>query len=191
MINAVFEGESDRATAEAVIQAAGRTVNRLYSTNGKSTLDTRLHKYVQAAQHGGSWVVFRDSDSECPVQLQSRLMSGITDVSPAFLLRIVHPMTEAWLMADRAGFAEYFGVRPTQIPGEPEVLPHPKRTLLELCQASRKRPMREEMVASQLRAGPLYTVHLNEFARTAWNVDVAASNSDSLSRAIRRISAMS
>ncbi|RUP33736.1 MAG: hypothetical protein EKK51_04135, partial [Mycolicibacterium sp.] len=109
MINAAIEGESDRGVADAIIRAAGHDVGRIIAQGGKSKLDPLIPKYSVAAKFD-PWVVFRDSDTECPVKLHQRLTSGIT--APAtFLLRIAHTMSEAWLLADRDGFANYFGVR--------------------------------------------------------------------------------
>jgi len=103
-------------------------------------------------------------------------------------LRIVHPMSEGWLLADRRGFADHFRVRESDVPRDPEVLDHPKRTLLTLCANSRSRDVRRDMVAaSGLRTGPLYVPRINDFAMTKWDVQAASANSDSLRRAVERI----
>ncbi len=116
MINIAIEGESDREAAKAVVIAAGRTIGRVAAAGGKTRLDPKIPKYNDAAKRA-NWVVFRDSDGECPVQLRTQLLSTLTSAqSSRFSLRIAHSMTEAWLMADPARFAEFFHVRVGKIP---------------------------------------------------------------------------
>ena len=45
-------------------------------------------------------------------------------------------MAEAWLLADRANFARYFGVSLDRVPPDPEALPHAKQALLGLVRHS-------------------------------------------------------
>jgi hypothetical protein len=123
----------------------------------------------------------------CPVELYARLTSGIAQMRPTFSLRIAHPMSEGWLLADPAGFASYFQVRSSQIPREPESLTNAKAAVLHLCSASRSRDIRRDMVVKGSQTGPLYVHRINEFATTRWDVESAAQNSDSLRRALDRI----
>ena len=100
MINVVVEGESDREVAKAVVAHAGHWVHQVRVAGGNTRLDPLIPKYnIAAAQH--PWVVFRDSDSQCPVILRTRLTAGISSWHPQFCLRIAHSMSEAWLLADR------------------------------------------------------------------------------------------
>lgn len=186
MINVVVEGESDRGMAEALVRAAGREVGKIVVKGGKSRLDPLVPNYNRAAGRA-SWLVMRDSDTECPVTLHARLTAKIDAMSPNFLLRVVHPMTEGWLLADPAGFAEYFSVRVSGIPRDPDSLMHPKQTVLGLCAKSLSSGMRKDMVAPGGRPGPLYVLRINEFASTHWNVIAASEVSDSLRRAVDRI----
>ncbi|HVX55003.1 hypothetical protein [Nocardioides sp.] len=186
MINVVVEGQSDEQMARTVVRAAGRSVDRLVIKRGKNRLDPSIRNYNRAAQHA-PWVVFRDSDTQCPVKLHARLTRGIAPISPGLLLRIVHPMSEGWLMSDRRGFADYFKVRAVDVPLNPETLQNAKQTLLELCSRSRSRAIRAEMVTATGQTGPLYVTRINEFAASAWSVETAAASSDSLNRAIERI----
>ncbi len=186
MINVAVEGESDRELARAVVNEAGREVAQIVVKGGKTRLDPLLANYNRASRHT-PWVVFRDSDTHCPVELHTRLTAALGKLSPSFLLRIVHPMSEGWLLADRAGFAGHFGVRKTQVPSDSAILQNAKQTVLTLCASSRFRTVREEMVLPDGRTGPLYTMWINEFASTAWNIAEASSQNGSLRRAIERI----
>lgn len=186
MINIAVEGDSDREVARAVVTYAGQRVHQVRVAGGKNKLDPLIPKYnVASAQF--PWVVFRDSDSQCPKLLRARLTAGISSWHPQFSLRIAHSMSEAWLLADRDGFADYFRVPAARIPRDPEELPNAKQTLLGLCGRSRSRTIREEVTVSGTRPGPLYVTRINEFASTAWNVAEAASASESLRRAVHRI----
>ncbi|WP_130866945.1 hypothetical protein [Acidipropionibacterium timonense] len=125
----------------------------------------------------------------CPVELRNRLFALVDD-NPLFALRIAHTMTEAWLMADRQGFAEYFKVSADRVPLQPELEHHAKKTLLAVCAKSRSRDIREEVVHEETETGPLYVDHLNEFAKVHWDIKQASANSPSLCRAVRAIAAM-
>lgn len=186
MINVVIEGESDRGVATAIVRAAGHELGKIVVKNGKTKLDPLIPNYNRAATTS-AWVVLRDSDTQCPVELRTKLTAAIGTLSPSFLLRIVHPMSEGWLLADSDGFAEHFGIRAAAVPRDPESLAHPKATVLQLCAKSRYRAIRSDMVTNAGRTGPLYVVRVNEFAAEHWNVGRAAENSDSLRRAVERI----
>ncbi|QHN17022.1 hypothetical protein GII30_08330 [Gordonia amarae] len=186
MVNIAVEGESDREAAKSVVIAAGRTVDRVAVAGGKTRLDPKIPKYNAAAKRQ-SWVVFRDSDGTCPVQLREQLLSTLTSAqSKRFSLRIAHNMTEAWLMADNTGFAEFFHVRIGKIPVDVENLPHAKRTLLDLCRKS-PRAIRDGVVTSDGLTGPEYVSRINRFAKDHWDVSAAATRSGSLQRAIAAI----
>ncbi len=182
MTNLVVEGDSDVEAAKAVARAAGHDVAKVIAVRGTGQLDQRIAKYNAAARHA-TWIVFRDSDSVCPVELRNRLLKSVEE-NPRFSLRIAHSMIEAWLMADRQGFADYFQLSVDKVPLEPESLTHAKRSLLTLCDQSRSRALRGEMVTERNEIGPLYVMHLNTFASTTWDVEKAADNSDSLRRAL-------
>lgn len=186
MINLVVEGASDVEVAKAVVTGANHSVNRVLVTRGKAKLDERIANYNRAAVQF-PWVVFRDSDAVCPVRLREQLTQRVGEWNSKFSLRIAHSMSEAWLLADRDRFAEYFGVPASRVPAEPEALPHAKRTVLALCATSRSRAIRGDMTFGGDQVGPLYVPRINEFASTVWQPLEAAESSESLRRAIDRI----
>jgi hypothetical protein len=190
MINVAVEGKSDEEVARRLIQASGHSVAKVLVKEGKTRLDPLLAKYNRAAAHA-PWVVLRDSDAECPKKFHARLTAGIGPLSTSFLLRIVHPMTEGWLLADSKGFADYFQIKESRVTREPEGLTNAKQTVLALCANSRSRALRQEIVAQGSKVGPLYALRINEFAATSWSIENAALRSDSLRRAIDRISNIS
>lgn len=184
----VVEGESDAAAARRVAEFAGGCVRQVRVAGGRTRLDPKLANYSRAARDE-PWVVFRDSDNRCPVELRRELLVGVPR-NPLFVLRIVHTMTEAWLLADRNGFSRYFGVSLDRVPINPEAEAHAKQTLLRLCHGSRSRDIREEVAHGHTQPGPLFVEHLTEFASQHWDVSVAAESSQSLRRAIAAIRAL-
>ena len=186
-MNIVVEGASDEGMVRALAHHCGAEVSKVIVKGGKTRLDPLIANYNRAALRE-PWVVFRSSDSVCPVDLRRALLAPLTEpISPLFQLRIVDPMTEAWLLADGAGLASYLKVARSKIPRDPESLQHPKQTLLALSSKSSSREIREEVVRLDGKAGPLYTDHLNEFALRHWDIDVAAEHSASLRRAMVRV----
>jgi len=186
VINAAVEGPSDEGAARAIILASGHDVGAIHPVGGKTNLDRYIPKYYIAAL-SEPWVVFRDSDNECPVELRRRLDPGVGHDHRPFRLRIAHTMTEAWLMADRKGFASHFGVKVGAVLVDVEALSHGKEELLRLCAASRYKWVREDVVAEDGGAGPLYVKSLNDFAMRSWDVGAASAQSPSLLKAIERL----
>ncbi len=184
----VVEGPSDEGAARAVVECSGHHVTRIHPAGGKTKLDPKIGKYERAARRD-PWVIFRDTDTKCPVALREQLLRGVPN-NPRLLLRLVHCMTESWLMADTDGFARYFKVSPDIVPLDVENLDHAKHTLLSLCLRSRSRDIREEVAHDPTTEGELFVLHLNEFATLHWNVEAAAQNSPSLRRAIAALSSL-
>ncbi|MBX3116433.1 MAG: hypothetical protein KF808_03695 [Cryobacterium sp.] len=188
-VNLVVEGQSDTEAAKAVVRAAGHETGKVVPKGGVTRLDPDIHKYNIAASFE-PWVVFRDTDGRCPVELRSDLLAGMPTLASNFHLRLADSMTESWLLADRAGFAGYFGVSAARVSADPDRLPHAKQEVLRLCANSSKRNIRTGMVASDGDVGPEYVVYLNDFAQNHWDVVAAVANSDSLRRAVRRLQQM-
>jgi len=189
VINVAVEGNSDVGMATRVVSAAGHIRGKVIIARGKNRLDLKIPQ-LQRASSWEPWVVFRDSDGKCPVLLRSRLVSSEAKYDQRFALRIVHTMTEAWLLADTLGFAEYFGIPVGRVPQDPEDLVHPKQLVLMLCQSSTMRSIRRDMVSSDGSQGPLFSYHLDKFATESWNTHSASSASPSLARAIAAIRAL-
>lgn len=181
-----MEGASDSGAASRVIEYSGHQVGKIVNKRGKGNLDPDIRKYAQAAAWQ-PWVVFRDSDSECPVDLSARLLQDVKDVPANFHLRLAHSMTEAWLLADQAGFSAFFNVPEAAIPRDVESIPHAKHEVLRLCAGSRSRAIREAMVTTAGEVGPLFVATVNDFARLHWDISAAMENTDSLARAVQRI----
>lgn len=184
-VKVLIEGQSDQGMAKKIVSHSGLSAHTIVVKNGSGNIDKLIPRLAKTPP-GNPWIVFRDSDAECPVKLCGKLVRSAPP-NPAFLLRIVHPMTEGWLMADPQSFSQYFKVPASKVPADIESLPHAKRTLLTLCKKSRNRGIRDDVVRSDGSTGPLYVPRINKFAEEHWDVEAAAQNSSSLSRALARL----
>lgn len=185
------EGVTDRAILERVCREAGVAITRAYGEHGKGFLDARLAGFNAAAQHA-PWLVLRDldTDADCAPALARGLLS-----TPArqMVFCIAVREVEAWLLADRSGFARSFGVRRDRLPFDPERLESPKREIVRLARRSRFPRVRRDVVprpGSAAAVGPGYTGRLIEFAASRWDPRVAAASSASLRRCLDRIAAI-
>lgn len=117
---------------------------------------------------------------------------GIEAVSKDLLFRVAVREVEAWLLADREGVSQYLDIPLAKMPHKPEQEIDPKQALFSLVRKCKKRSLIGELLpaaGSRASIGPLYNTRMGSFARDNWNVQRAVLNSDSLSRAIKRISA--
>ncbi|MCQ9341523.1 DUF4276 family protein [Corynebacterium phoceense] len=191
LINYVVEGNSDKGAVLALLKATGHQPAHSFVKRGYAQLDKHTPGYARAAELDPStgWLVLRDSDGACPVELRARLS---TPTVPSFFYRVACTMTKAWLLGDADGISEYFSIPRRAIPREPEALVHAKRTLLSLVHEYAPRELKEEFVSTlgtQVRMGPLFADHLTEFGRDHWDIDAARQHCPSLQRAWLRLTA--
>ena len=180
-VSVAVEGESDRGMAEALLAHVGLGLERVLVKRGVANLDKLIPRLARPNTHQ-HWVVFRDADTRCPVDLRQRLI-GTRPHDASFELRLPCSMTEAWLLADTAAFAAYFMVKKSEISLRPDDLRHAKHELLRLCRTSRSRDVRAEVFRpDDDRPGPLYTDWLNKYARDHWSAERASELSPSRPR---------
>ena len=97
---------------------------------------------------------------------------------------------EAWVLADREGFATFAGIPANKISSTPESLSDPKQELINLVRRSRNKRLAAELVpvqGSAVSIGPLYNERMGQFVREHWNVDAAIARSPSLERTFARL----
>lgn len=95
---------------------------------------------------------------------------------------------EVWLLADREGISNFLGIPLDKLPDDPESLPDPKQTLLNLVKRYGSRSMKSELLQhakTKTSRGLGYNAELTRFVRDEWDPSRAASRSDSLARAMR------
>ena len=97
------------------------------------------------------------------------------------------------MLADHQAIARYFGVSVARVPRDPELLEHPKISIVNLARQSRKREIVADIVpveGSEGVVGRGYTSRMTQFIRAAWRPHEASANSKSLRRAIAAIEAL-
>jgi hypothetical protein len=126
---------------------------------------------------------------DCPPTL-IRNWLGRRALPDDLLFRVAVRETEAWLMADLEGFADFTGVPPDRLPREPETLADPKETLVNLVRRHGRAKIRSEVVPpprSRAKVGLGYNAVLCEFVRERWSPERAAPVTESLARARHRL----
>ena len=183
----IVEGSTDIPVVTALMCAAGWANSEfsVTSANGKGVIDRDLKNYWEAARVL-PYVVFRDLDRDgggCPVTLRAQLVEHTPGESPDLLIRIVDQCIESWILADRQGVAEFCelpiaSVRPCDS--------RPKDHLLRLFQKAQfKDAVLHE--GGKLVFGPAYELHLQRLMTHHWSIERAAAESDSLRRALKRL----
>ena len=188
MINLVVEGPPDETIVRRVLDTAGLRPNLVIVAHGKPDLLKRLAAYNRAARYF-PWLCLVDLDSD-PRCVPEFVHDCLPERHPNMLFRVAVREIEAWLMADRQRCAAFLQVGVDRVPLDPESLPDPKRTLVDLARHSRSRDLVRDMVprvGSGASEGPAYVSRLQEFvtvAPSAWRPEVAEANAPSLRRCL-------
>lgn len=174
-----------------LIRESGRNfvVSRIVNARGYGQLKSGMTKFRNAS-HTLPHIVLTDLDRyPCPPALLADWKA--TGLPARMLLRIAVKEVEAWLLADRAGIADFLGVARSKVPHHPEKVADPKRCLINLARNGRKKRLAMEIVpeaGSPTAIGPLYNQRLSEFVDSTWCVEDARSLSPSLDRTLSRLS---
>lgn len=185
VIAAAVEGLVDEAVACRLIRHAGAEPGTVYGRSGKSHLRQRIAGYGHAARHA-PWFVLVDLDHEaaCAAALRG---AWLASAPPGLCLRVAVRAVEAWLLADDAALAEFLSVARSKVAADPDRLPTPKQTLVDLARSARRRAIRDDIVpreGSGRTVGPAYTSRVVQFVSSSWRPEEAACRSESLRRAI-------
>jgi len=157
------------------------------NTRGITKLVASLPRYGQQATHVQPVLCIADTDGKCPVDLASSWLPMAN--SQRFLFRLAVSEAESWLLSDRQAAADFFGISVGRVPQQPDHLADPKREVLQLARKSTVRPLRQEVVSATdiNKPGTGYNVHLCKFVAENWRATRAAEQSESLSKALRRL----
>ena len=130
---------------------------------------------------------------DCPPTLVDS-WRGQNVLPEGLIFRVVVREIEAWLLADRKGFARFSGTPLDKVPLKPETLIDPKQELLNLVRKYGKRELKNAILPGQnssAKVGLGYNHTLVRFISAVWSVEKAAENAESLARAYRRIRELS
>ena len=186
----IVEGETDEPVINALMHAAGWNDDQfeVKRANGKGVIDRYIKKYWEAARVH-PYIIFRDLDRDgggCPVTLRAELVERTPGESPDLLIRIVDQCIESWILADREGVAEFCEQEPATVspPGS-----HHKAYLLRMMKDARLKKLEDavEEKGRELDFGPRYNTCLQNLMTHHWSIERAATESDSLRRALERL----
>ena len=183
----IVEGPTDEPVINALMRAAGWADSEFSVTNanGKGVIDRDIKKYWDAAR-SIPYVIFRDLDRDeggCPVAVRSMLSSKTRGESPDLLIRIVDQCIESWILADRQGVAEFCDRSMASV--KPPASHH-KPYLLSIMKEAKLKDAVEQK-GHELDFGPAYAIHLQRLMTDHWSIERAAAESDSLRRALKRL----
>jgi hypothetical protein len=185
------EDALSEAVAERLIEEEnqGMTVAVRVGRRGNSYLKQNLFSYADIARTIPLLLLTDLDRGTCPADLIDE-WRGRRRLPQRMLFRVAVRETEAWLLADRKGFADFSGVPLHRIPERPELLDDPKETLLNLIRRYGKRTVREDILPkrnSSARIGLAYNQALCGFVLQFWSPERAAQAAESLRRARQRI----
>lgn len=190
-ISGAVEGIVDEAVLRRLAEDTGVAVQAVYGLGGKRHLRQLVPGYNQAARFA-PWLIIVDLDRshECAPALRTE---WLPEPAPLMKLLVAVRAIEAWLLADRDAIADFLGVSIDRAPRDPEALTDPKRAMVDLARHSRRRNIREDMVArpeSGRDVGPAYAARMIEFTGTLWRPAEAESRADSLRRCRQYLSGL-
>jgi len=189
-INLAVEDTLSGAILRRILIATGRPfeVGTCYQRHGFGYLK-RTIIWLNSAARGTPFVVLTDLDTGTCV---SDLITDWLRIPrhPNLIFRVAVREVEAWVLADRRGFAEFAGVREKVVPRDPEAVANPKQRLIAIVARSRYRSLRQDIVPRQgntAQQGPNYNAPLIKFVQDRWDPLAAQRHCDSLRRAINRL----
>ena len=156
---------------------------------GNSYLRENLPRFVQISQTLPVFLLTDLDRCTCPVGLINR-WRGNMSLPQEMLFRIAVREAEAWLLADREGFAGFSGVSLDRMPEHPESLADPKEALLNLIRRYGRRAIKADILPerkSTAKVGPAYNQVLCTFVQKSWSPQRAGEVAQSLKRTQIRI----
>jgi len=160
---------------------------------------SKIHEYNKLSETYPVILLIDLDNNDCAPQLLSHL---IIDKNNDFIFNIAVDEAEAWLMADRKGFATYFKIKMEDMPSAHQTKQGGRKAHTEmyfsykssryltheLIQKSRSSEFIQQLAPKKKASkGSEYNSCMLPFIQNAWNIDDARQNSDSLNRMILRI----
>jgi hypothetical protein len=184
--DALAEAIADRLIEE---ENEGMRVAVHVGRKGNGYLRKNLPIFIKIS-HTIPVVLFTDLDRcACPAGLINDWLGNIV-LPQTMLFRVAVHEAEAWLLADREGFAQFSGVPLHRIPDHPEALGDPKEVLLNLVRRYGKRTIKADILpekGSTARVGLAYNQALCTFVQQLWSPHRAGEGAESLKRTRHRI----
>ncbi|MDZ7856187.1 hypothetical protein [Sphaerotilus sp.] len=163
-------------------------VSQTLRRNGFGYLRSRMSNWCELARFQPILLLTDLDRVACPVELL-RQWRGTLVLPDDLLLRIAVREVEAWLLADQPAMRVLLGER-GRLPVEPDALPDPKATLLQLAARHASRDVRADLVqqsGAMASQGIGYNARLVQWVQDHWEPARAADSSPSLRRARIRL----
>jgi hypothetical protein len=190
LIDALVEGPLDEAVARRLVTHTGHAFGTCYGKKGASYIRDKLAGFDVCARYGVpllTLVDFMDTGLDCPPEVIS---AWLPQRASQHLVRAVVPEIESWLLADRIGLSEFLGISKGLIPRDPETIPDPKQTLINLARRCRSRARREALVPrpnTSASTGPGYAAEMQTFVARSWDITAASQFAPSLDKCLARL----
>jgi hypothetical protein len=188
-LNLVFEDQiSEFVMMKLVNKSEKYLVANSYSEGGFGYIKKNIRGFNEASK-GCAFFVLADLDAiDCPPTLMNDWLKE--PVHQNLIFRIAVREVESWLLADIEGFSKYTGISKVNFPAKPEEIADPKAELLKIIKRCRNRNIKEDILPKNEFAsiGPNYNGRLGEFVMKHWSVSRAMKRSDSLKRAMAKLS---
>jgi hypothetical protein len=192
-INLAVEDDLSEVVIKKLLDESGKffEILRCDGKRGYGFLKNKIAAF-NAASKITPYLVLTDLDKEsCAPTLLANWLPGSPD--PNLLFRVAVREVEAWLLADRTMFADFFGIAAVnKISVTPDELPDPKKELLRLVGRSPRRALREAVIPRpgySTLVGPAYNDTLSDFIQRKWRTKEAILYSPSLRKAFEAIKA--
>ena len=187
-LNLAVEDALSEAVARRLLQESTQdyAIGSTYGLTGSGYLRKMTPAFNNASK-GTPFLMMTDLNHyECPPELMAEWLTRPKHGN--LLFRIAVRETEAWLLADRRGFANFLGVRVALIPENADQIPHPKEELVSIAARSPRKELRVDIVpkpGSTSKVGPTYNGRLILFVNSVWDIHSAEADSPSLAGALR------
>lgn len=154
-------------------------------------------------------VLLLDLDAnDCAPMLKETILQTLTmPMNPDFVINIAVDEAEAWLFADKEGFASFLSVEASDIPSSEKTRMNGPHEMVEvnspikssmylthkIALKSKDKAIREQLGVVNPKEkckGKEYNSVIVPFVNKKWNVEKARMNSDSLNRMILRLEAL-
>jgi hypothetical protein len=186
-ITLVFEDEPTYQVMLKILAQSQYRFSEIRSIpcSGFGKIKRNIIAYNKAAKHGFYFIITDLDRYDCAPALIDEWLPD--EQNPQLLFRIAVHEIESWLLADRNNFASYLSVNRALIPLNPDDIPDPKQTIINLARKSRKRQIREGIppIDKYASIGPGYNIEFRNFITNHWDISNASNHSQSLARAIR------
>ncbi|MBI3194597.1 MAG: hypothetical protein HYZ34_09060 [Ignavibacteriae bacterium] len=186
-INLAVEDNLSEAVLRKILKVSGRQfkIGAVYNRGGFGYLKNTIHGFNNAAKNI-PFLVLTDLDQiECaPFLIRDWLPE---QKHPNLVFRVAVRETEAWLLAHREQFSDYFRININMIPSDVENIFDPKQVLMNIVRKSKNRELKEDIIppAKSIRShGPNYNGRLIEYVQNYWDPIIAQKNSLSLKKTI-------